>query len=195
MFYNNMASIEKMIIVSAPSGSGKSTLINYLMTQFPNLEFSVSATSRAPRGTEQNGVEYYFLSPSEFREKIKNEEFLEWEEVYEDKFYGTLKSEVSRINAKGNVVVFDVDVVGGCNIKEMYRENALSIFIMPPSISTLKERLIKRATDKMEVIEARVEKASQEMTFAPKFDRIVVNDDLESTKGLMKKIVGEFIND
>lgn len=195
MFYNNMASIEKMIIVSAPSGSGKSTLINYLMTQFPNLEFSVSATSRAPRGTEQNGVEYYFLSPSEFREKIKNEEFLEWEEVYEDKFYGTLKSEVSRINAKGNVVVFDVDVVGGCNIKEMYGENALSIFIMPPSISTLKERLIKRATDKMEVIEARVEKASQEMTFAPKFDRIVVNDDLESTKGLMKKIVGEFIND
>ena len=190
-----MESIEKMIIVSAPSGSGKSTLINYLMTQFPNLEFSVSATSRAPRGTEQNGVEYYFLSPSEFREKIKNEEFLEWEEVYEDKFYGTLKSEVSRINAKGNVVVFDVDVVGGCNIKEMYGENALSIFIMPPSISTLKERLIKRATDKMEVIEARVEKASQEMTFAPKFDRIVVNDDLESTKGLMKKIVGEFIND
>lgn len=190
-----MASIEKMIIVSAPSGSGKSTLINYLMTQFSNLEFSVSATSRAPRGTEQNGVEYYFLSPSEFREKIKNEEFLEWEEVYEDKFYGTLKSEVSRINAKDNVVVFDVDVVGGCNIKEMYGENALSIFIMPPSISTLKERLIKRATDKMEVIEARVEKASQEMTFAPKFDRIVVNDDLESTKGLMKKIVGEFIND
>jgi guanylate kinase len=106
-----------------------------------------------------------------------------------------LKSEVSRINAKGNVVVFDVDVVGGCNIKEMYGENALSIFIMPPSISTLKERLIKRATDKMEVIEARVEKASQEMTFAPKFDRIVVNDDLESTKGLMKKIVSEFIND
>lgn len=182
-----------MIIVSAPSGSGKSTLINYLMTQFSNLEFSISATSRAPRGEEKNGVEYYFLTPDEFRKKIDNGEFLEFEEVYKDKFYGTLKSEVSRINGKGNVVIFDVDVVGGCNIKKMYGDNALSIFIMPPSINTLKERLLKRATDSLEVINDRVEKASKEMTYAPRFDRIVVNDDLESTKGLMKKIVGEFI--
>lgn len=186
--------MEKMIIVSAPSGSGKSTLINYLMTQFSNLEFSISATSRAPRGEEKNGVEYYFLTPDEFRKKIDNGEFLEFEEVYKDKFYGTLKSEVSRINGKGNVVIFDVDVVGGCNIKKMYGDNALSIFIMPPSINTLKERLLKRATDSLEVINDRVEKASQEMTYAPRFDRIVVNDDLESTKGLMKKIVGEFID-
>ncbi len=185
--------MEKMIIVSAPSGSGKSTLINYLMTQFSNLEFSISATSRAPRGEEKNGVEYYFLTPDEFRKKIDNGEFLEFEEVYKDKFYGTLKSEVSRINGKGNVVIFDVDVVGGCNIKKMYGDNALSIFIMPPSINTLKERLLKRATDSLEVINDRVEKASKEMTYAPRFDRIVVNDDLESTKGLMKKIVGEFI--
>ena len=185
--------MEKMIIVSAPSGSGKSTLINYLMTQFSDLEFSISATSRAPRGEEKNGVEYYFLTPDEFRKKIDNGEFLEFEEVYKDKFYGTLKSEVSRINGKGNVVIFDVDVVGGCNIKKMYGDNALSIFIMPPSINTLKERLLKRATDSLEVINDRVEKASKEMTYAPRFDRIVVNDDLESTKGLMKKIVGEFI--
>lgn len=180
-------------MVSAPSGSGKSTLINYLMTQFSNLEFSISATSRSPRGEEKNGVEYYFLTPEEFRKKIEGGEFLEYEEVYKDKFYGTLKSEVSRINGKGNVVIFDVDVVGGCNIKKMYGDNALSIFIMPPSVNALKERLLKRATDSLEVINDRVEKASQEMTFAPRFDRIVVNDDLESTKGLMKKIVGEFI--
>lgn len=180
-------------MVSAPSGSGKSTLINYLMTQFSNLEFSISATSRSPRGEEKNGVEYYFLTPEEFRKKIEGGEFLEYEEVYKDKFYGTLKSEVSRINGKGNVVIFDVDVVGGCNIKKMYGDNALSVFIMPPSVNALKERLLKRATDSLEVINDRVEKASQEMTFAPRFDRIVVNDDLESTKGLMKKIVGEFI--
>ncbi len=185
--------MEKMIVVSAPSGSGKSTLINYLMTQFSNLEFSISATSRSPRGEEKNGVEYYFLTPEEFRKKIEGGEFLEYEEVYKDKFYGTLKSEVSRINGKGNVVIFDVDVVGGCNIKKMYGDNALSVFIMPPSVNALKERLLKRATDSLEVINDRVEKASQEMTFAPRFDRIVVNDDLESTKGLMKKIVGEFI--
>ena len=185
--------MEKMIVVSAPSGSGKSTLSNYLMTQFSNLEFSISATSRSPRGEEKNGVEYYFLTPEEFRKKIEAGEFLEYEEVYKDKFYGTLKSEVLRINDKGNVVIFDVDVVGGCNIKKMYGDNALSIFIMPPSISALKERLLKRATDSLEVINDRVEKASQEMSYAQHFDRIVVNDDLESTKGLMKKIVGEFI--
>lgn len=184
-----------MIIVSAPSGSGKSTLINYLMTQFPELEFSISATSRTPRGEEKDGVEYYFLTAEEFRKKIEENAFLEYEEVYKDKFYGTLKSEVSRINDKRHTVIFDVDVVGGCNIKKMYGENALSVFIMPPSIATLKERLLRRGTDAMEVINDRVEKASQEMSYANRFDRIVINDDLDSTKGLMKKIVGEFLKE
>ena len=184
----------KMIIFSAPSGSGKSTLINYLMTQFPNLEFSISATSRSPRGAEQNGVEYYFLTPEDFRLKIERGEFLEWEEVYADKYYGTLKNEVRRIYEKNNIAVFDVDVVGGCNIKKMYGAEALSIFIMPPSVNTLKERLINRATDSMEVIENRVAKAAYEMNFADKFDRIVVNDDLIHTEALIKKIVGEFVN-
>ncbi len=184
---------EKMIIFSAPSGSGKSTLINYLMTQLDCLEFSISATSRSPRGEEKDGVEYYFLSPEEFKDKIAQNAFLEWEEVYTNKFYGTLKSEVSRINGKGHIVVFDVDVAGGCNIKKMYGDNALSIFIMPPSVATLKERLINRGTDTMEVIVDRVNKAAYEMTFSDKFDRIVVNDNLEHTKGLIKKIVKEFI--
>ena len=138
-------------------------------------------------------MEYYFLSADEFKRKIKEDAFLEWEEVYTDKYYGTLKSEVSRINEKGNIVIFDVDVAGGCNIKKMYGDKALSIFIMPPSIATLKERLINRGTDTMEVINDRVNKASYEMTFSDKFDRIVVNDNLEHTKGLIKKIVKEFV--
>ncbi|MCR5496656.1 MAG: guanylate kinase [Paludibacteraceae bacterium] len=184
----------KVIIFSAPSGSGKSTLINYLMTQFDCLEFSISATSRSPRGEEKNGVEYYFLTPEEFRAKISEHAFLEWEEVYENKYYGTLRSEVERINTKGNIVVFDVDVAGGCNIKKMFGSNALSIFIMPPSVATLKERLVKRGTDAMEVIEDRVNKASYEMTFSNRFDRIVVNDDLECTKALIRKIVREFVD-
>ncbi len=183
----------KVIIFSAPSGSGKSTLINYLMTQFDCLEFSISATSRSPRGEEKNGVEYYFLSPEEFRSKIDAGEFLEWEEVYTNKYYGTLKSEVTRINSKGNIVVFDVDVAGGCNIKKMFGDNAMSIFIMPPSIAVLKERLVNRGTDTMEVIEDRVNKASYEMTFSGKYDRVVVNDDLEQTKALIKKMVKEFV--
>lgn len=183
----------KVIIFSAPSGSGKSTLINYLMTQFDCLEFSISATSRSPRGEEKNGVEYYFLSPEEFRLKIDAGEFLEWEEVYTNKYYGTLKSEVTRINSKGNIVVFDVDVAGGCNIKKMFGDNAMSIFIMPPSIAVLKERLVNRGTDTMEVIEDRVNKASYEMTFSGKYDRVVVNDDLEQTKALIKKMVKEFV--
>lgn len=183
----------KVIIFSAPSGSGKSTLINYLMTQFDCLEFSISATSRSPRGEEKNGVEYYFLTPEEFRSKIDAGEFLEWEEVYTNKYYGTLKSEVTRINSKGHIVVFDVDVAGGCNIKKMFGDNAMSIFIMPPSVAVLKGRLISRGTDTMEVIEDRVNKASYEMTYSDKYDRIVVNDDLEPTKALIKKIVKEFL--
>ncbi len=185
----------KMLIVSAPSGAGKSTMINYLMSQFPELEFSISATSRLPRGEEKDGVEYYFLTPGEFRKRIEAGEFLEFEEVYKDKFYGTLKSEVVRINAKKHVVVFDVDVVGGCNIKKMYGGNALSVFIMPPSINVLRERLVGRGTDSAEVIEDRIAKASYEVTFAERFDRIVVNDDLRASQALIKKIVGEFLAD
>lgn len=185
----------KMIIFSAPSGSGKSTLINYLMTQLNCLEFSVSATSRQPRGSEQNGVEYYFLSPEEFRTKIENNEFLEWEEVYEDKYYGTLYSEIDRINNKGNVVVFDVDVVGGCDIKKTFGERALSVFIQPPSVEVLRERLINRGTDSMEVIEDRLNKASYELTFAEKFDKVVVNDDLEEAKKRIYQVVSEFLEE
>lgn len=186
---------EKILIFSAPSGSGKSTLINYLMTQFPELEFSISATSRSPRGEEQNGVEYYFLTPDEFRAKIENQEFLEWEEVYTNKFYGTLKSEVTRINEKGHVVVLDVDVAGGCNVKKMYGDSSLSIFIMPPSIEVLKERLIKRATDSMEVINDRIAKAAREISYADKYDRVVVNDDLQEAQAAIRAIVEEFIED
>lgn len=185
----------KMIIFSAPSGSGKSTLINYLMTQLNCLEFSISATSRQPRGSEQNGVEYYFLSPEEFRAKIENNEFLEWEEVYEDKYYGTLYSEIDRINNKGNVVVFDVDVVGGCDIKKTFGERALSVFIQPPSVEVLRERLINRGTDSMEVIEDRLNKASYELTFAEKFDKVVVNDDLEEAKKRIYQVVSEFLEE
>lgn len=185
----------KMIIFSAPSGSGKSTLINYLMTQLKCLEFSISATSRQPRGSEQNGVEYYFLSPEEFRTKIENNEFLEWEEVYEDKYYGTLYSEIDRINNKGNVVVFDVDVVGGCDIKKTFGERALSVFIQPPSVEVLRERLINRGTDSMEVIEDRLNKASYELTFAEKFDKVVVNDDLEEAKKRIYQVVSEFLEE
>jgi guanylate kinase len=183
----------KMIIFSAPSGSGKSTLINYLMTKLDCLEFSISATSRSPRGTEQNGVEYYFLTPEEFRQKIDNSEFLEWEEVYEDKYYGTLYSEIERINKKGNVVVFDVDVVGGCDIKEIFGERALSVFIQPPSVEVLRERLISRGTDSIEVIESRLSKASYELTFAEKFDKVVINDDLEVAKEDILQVVSEFL--
>lgn len=172
----------KLIIFSAPSGSGKSTIINYLLTQNLNLHFSISATSRAPRGTEQNGVEYYFLTPDEFRSRIAAGDFLEYEEVYTDKFYGTLKSEVERILANGDNVIFDVDVVGGCNIKKYYGERALSVFIQPPSIEELRKRLVGRATDTPEVIESRIAKAEFELGFADKFDVVIINDDLDKAK-------------
>ena len=158
----------KMIIVSAPSGSGKSTIVQWLMKEHPELRlyFSISCTSRPPRGTEQNGVEYFFLSPEEFRERIARNEFLEYEEVYEDRFYGTLKEQVERQREAGQNVVFDVDVKGGCNIKQYYGEEALSLFIQPPSIEELRHRLEGRATDTPEAIEARLAKASYELTFA-----------------------------
>ena len=185
----------KLIIFSAPSGSGKSTIINRLM-QHPELHlaFSISCTSRAPRGTEKNGVEYFFLSPEEFKQRIANNEFLEYEEVYTDRFYGTLKQQVETQAARGENVVFDVDVKGGCNIKQFYGDRALSIFIQPPSIEELRKRLTGRATDAPEVIEQRIARAEFELSFAPKFDRIVVNDDLdravEETLGIIKEFLG-----
>ena len=185
----------KLLIFSAPSGSGKSTIINWLM-QHPDLHlaFSISCTSRAPRGTEQNGVEYFFLTPEEFRQRIANNEFLEYEEVYKDRFCGTLKQQVESQLQKGEDVVFDLDVKGGCNIKRFYGDRALSIFIQPPSIDALRQRLVGRATDAPEVIEDRLARASYELTFAPQFDRVVVNDDLDKAKAETLAIVREFLN-
>ena len=190
----NAMNTGKLIIFSAPSGSGKSTIINYLLAQNLNLSFSISATSRAPRGSERNGVEYYFLTPGEFRRRIAAGDFLEYEEVYADKFYGTLKSEVERITTAGGNVIFDVDVVGGLNIKRFYGERALSVFIQPPGIDELRRRLEQRATDAPEVIESRLAKAEYELGFAPKFDRIVVNDDLARAQAETLRIVREFLD-
>lgn len=184
----------KLIIFSAPSGSGKSTIINYLLTQHLNLAFSISATSRAPRGTEQHGVEYFFLTPDEFRRRIAAGDFLEYEEVYPDRFYGTLKEQVERQLADGQNVVFDVDVVGGCNIKKFYGERALSVFIQPPSVEELRKRLVGRGTDAPEVIESRIAKAEYELGFASKFDTVIVNDDLEKAKAEALKVIQDFLN-
>ena len=184
----------KLIIFSAPSGSGKSTIINHLLQQGLNLAFSISATSRPPRGTERDGVEYFFLTPDEFRERIARGEFLEYEEVYKDRFYGTLKSQVEKQLAAGQNVIFDVDVVGGCNIKRFYGDRALSVFIQPPSVEELRRRLIGRATDSMSVIEDRVAKAEYELGFAPQFDVVVVNDDLERAKQEATDVIRNFLN-
>lgn len=172
----------KLIILSAPSGSGKSTILQSLLPRGLNLAFSISATSRAPRGTEKDGVEYYFISPEEFKRRIDNDEFLEYEEVYTGKYYGTLKSEVERILNAGKNVIFDVDVVGGTNIKKYYGDQACAIFIQPPSKEVLRQRLVGRATDAPEVIEARLAKAEYELSFAPQFDTVIVNDVLETTQ-------------
>ena len=186
----------KLIIVSAPSGSGKSTIVKWLMEEHPELRlyFSVSCTSRPPRGTEQNGVEYFFLTPEEFRRRIEQDEFLEYEEVYENRFYGTLKAQVERQREQAQNVVFDVDVKGGINIKRHYGHEALSLFIQPPSIDELRSRLESRATDTPEAIEERLAKAAYEMTFAPQFDRIVVNDNLDAAKAEMLQIVSDFLS-
>ena len=185
----------KLIIFSAPSGSGKSTIVNYLMREHPelNLAFSISCTSRSPRGTERNGIEYFFLSPDEFRQKISQGEFLEYEEVYQDKFYGTLKSQVESQVEQGQNVVFDVDVKGGCTIKKYYGDRALSIFIQPPSVEELRRRLLGRATDAPEVIEQRLSKAAYELTFADRFDKVIVNDDLAVAKAEAYQIVSDFL--
>lgn len=184
----------KLIIFSAPSGSGKSTIINYLLTQNLNLAFSISATSRPPRGTEQHGVEYFFLTPEEFRSRIENNEFLEYEEVYKDRYYGTLKEQVEKQLEAGQNVVFDVDVVGGCNIKKFYGDRALSVFIQPPCIDDLRKRLEGRGTDSPEVIESRIAKAEYELGFTGRFDKVVVNDDLETAQKDALKIIREFLN-
>ena len=185
----------KLVIFSAPSGSGKSTIVNWLMQEHPELKlyFSISCTSRTPRGTEQNGVEYFFLTPEEFKSKIANEEFLEYEEVYQDRFYGTLKAQVERQREAGQNVVFDVDVKGGVNIKRYYGDEALSIFIQPPSVEELRRRLTGRGTDTPEAIEERLAKAEYELTFAPQFDHVVVNDDLETAKQETLQIVKDFL--
>ncbi|MDR3262108.1 MAG: guanylate kinase [Tannerella sp.] len=184
----------KLIIFSAPSGSGKSTIINYLLKQNLRLKFSVSATSRAPRGNEKDGVEYYFLSPEEFKHKIAAGEFLEYEEVYPGTGYGTLKSEVERRLAAGDHVIFDVDVVGGCNIKKQYGERALSVFIRPPSIEVLRNRLECRNTDSPEAIEERLARAGYELGFASEFDAVIVNDEVEKAQTETFRIVRQFLN-
>lgn len=183
----------KIIIFSAPSGSGKSTLIGHLLKRFPQLEFSISATSRAPRGSEVNGKEYYFLTNEEFKNKVAAGEFVEWEEVYAGTCYGTLRSELKRIWDKGHVIVFDVDVKGGVNLKKIFGADALSIFIMPPSVEELRRRLEKRGTDTPETIAKRVAKAEEEITYAPLFDKIVVNDSLETAIADATRITESFI--
>jgi len=185
----------KLIIISAPSGTGKSTIIAWLMKEHPELRlaFSVSCTSRAPRGTEQNGVEYFFLSTEEFRQRIARGEFIEYEEVYEGRYYGTLKSQVDRQLEAGQNVIFDVDVKGGVNIKKHYGSEAMSIFIQPPSVAELRRRLEGRATDTPEVIDQRIARAEYELTFAPQFDRTVVNDDLEKAKTEVLSLVSAFV--
>ncbi len=191
---NDNTKTGKLIIFSAPSGCGKSTIIGWLMKHEElRLAFSISCTSRQPRGTEQNGVEYFFITPEEFRRRIENDEFLEYEEVYKDRFYGTLKEQVEKQSAQGDNVVFDVDVKGGCNIKKFYGDRALSIFIQPPSIAELRRRLEGRGTDAPEVIDDRIARAEFELSFAGQFDKVVVNDDLQKAEEETLAIVKEFI--
>lgn len=183
----------KAIILSAPSGSGKTTLMRHLLESIPKLSFSISACTRDPRGKEKDGVDYYFLSPEAFKQKIANEEFVEWEEVYQDHFYGTLKEEVDRIWREGNHLIFDVDVIGGLNLKKYFKEKALSIFIMPPDLPTLEKRLRKRGTETEEKLQKRLAKAKEELITADQFDKILLNDDLEKAKEKVSKLVSDFI--
>ena len=183
----------KVLIFSAPSGSGKSTIVHHILGLHPEIEFSVSATSRAPRGDEKDGVDYWYLSAEEFRRRIEADEFVEYEQVYEGRYYGTLKSEVERIWAKGHVIIFDVDVKGGVNLKKHFGDKALSVFIQAPSVEVLRQRLIDRKTDSAEAIEERVAKAAEEMTYAPKFDYVLVNDDLATALAEAEKVVDDFL--
>ena len=185
--------MEKVIIFSAPSGSGKTTIVHELLKRYPQFEFSISATSRAPRGAERDGVDYYFLTEEEFLRRIEADAFVEWEAVYAGTHYGTLRSEVDRIWSKGNVIIFDVDVVGGVNLKRIFGDKACSVFIMPPSIEELERRLVGRGTDAPEVIAKRVAKAGQEIERAPEFDHVVVNDDLQRAIADTCAIIDNFI--
>ena len=184
------------LIFSAPSGSGKSTIVQWLTKEHPelNLVFSISATSRPPRGTEQHGVEYFFLTPEEFKAKIDANEFLEYEEVYTDRYYGTLKSQVEEQLESGKNVIFDIDIKGGINVKKFFGDRALSLFIQPPSVEELRKRLVGRATDSAEQIEERLAKAEYEMSFAPQFDQLIVNDDLDTAKADTLKTIRNFLN-
>ena len=183
----------KLVIFSAPSGAGKSTLVNYLLPQFPELSFSISATSRAPRGQEEHGKDYYFLSSEEFKARVTQDELLEWEEVYAGTYYGTLRSEVERIWAQGKVVVFDIDVVGALNLKKQFGDRALALFVQAPSVEILEQRLRGRGTDSEEKIQQRVAKATIEMAHAPEFDKVVVNDDLDTAKAEALAILKDFL--
>ena len=185
----------KVVIFSAPSGAGKSTIVNHLLGIHPELEFSISATSRAPRGLEQHGKEYYFFSADDFRQMIAEDKFVEYEEVYAGSFYGTLRSEVERIWAKGHAIVFDIDVQGGVNLKRIFGDKALSVFIQAPSVEVLRERLVGRGTDTEEAIERRVAKAASEMEFAAgKFDYVLINDNLATAKTEAERIITEFLS-
>lgn len=186
--------MSKLIVFCAPSGSGKSTLIAHAMREFPRLTFSVSATSRPPRGQERDGVEYYFLSSDEMRRRIDAGEFIEWCEVYPGRYYGTLRSEVDRLLASGKDVVLDLDVIGAENVKKLYGERALTIFIQPPSVDELRRRLEQRGTDSPEVIQTRIERAEYELGFAPRFDQRIVNDDLETAKQEVVSTLHQFLS-
>ena len=187
--------MNKVLIFSAPSGSGKSTVVNHILSGHKGIEFSVSATSRPPRGEEKDGVEYFFYSADIFRLLVRDDKFVEFEEVYPDRFYGTLKAEVNRIWARGNVIIFDVDVKGGVNLKKYFGDQALSVFIQAPSVEVLRDRLVKRGTDSAEDIEKRVAKAAEEMTYAPQFDKVLINDDLATALAEADAMVDTFLAD
>lgn len=188
-----MAKQGKLIIFSAPSGSGKTTLVRHLLTQELGLEFSISATSRAPRGEEVDGKDYYFLSEEEFKNRVLNGDFLEWEEVYSGTMYGTLRSEVERIWEKGNAVIFDMDVVGGLNLKSLYGDSALAVFVMPPSMEELEKRLRGRQTDSEDKIRQRLAKARKEIGRSDRFDHILMNNDLQTAKKEAESLVRLFL--
>jgi len=183
----------KLIVVSAPSGAGKTSIVRYLLEKNPNLSFSISATTRAKREMETDGKDYYFISVPEFQKRIADGDFLEWQEVYAGQYYGSLKSEVDRLGAEGKVVIFDVDVLGGINIKKFYGERALSIFIQPPTVEDLKKRLVGRGTETEETLKKRIDKAEYELTFADQFDVVVVNDVLDEARQNANQIIHDFL--
>lgn len=183
----------RLIIVSAPSGAGKTTIVNRLLEKYDNLEFSISATTRMPRNNEENGRDYYFMPPREFKERIQNNEFIEYEQVYHNQYYGTLKTELNRIWEKGNNVIFDVDVVGGLNIKKQFPVKGLALFIMPPSVEVLEKRLFERTGDEQRSIRQRLNKAKQELTYAHHFDEVIVNEELEEAVKEALESINKFL--